>query len=54
MLPRILMQSYIKRGYISEEDLEVYEYGFDFTIYTIWSTGVFPSDRFIAAFFLGC
>ena len=38
MLPRILTQNFIKRGYISEEEREVYEYGFDITIYTIWST----------------
>lgn len=38
MLPRILTQSFIKHGYISEEEREVYEYGFDITIYTIWST----------------
>ena len=38
MLPRILTQSFIKRGYISVEEREVYEYGFDITIYTIWST----------------
>ncbi len=38
MLPRILTQSFINRGMISEEEREIYEYGFDITIYTIWST----------------
>ena len=38
MLPRILTQKYIDHGMISEEEREVYEYGFDITIYTIWST----------------
>ena len=38
MLPRILTQTFIERGYIPEEEREVYEYGFDITIYTIWST----------------
>ena len=28
----------IQKGYIPEEDREIYEYGFDITIYTIWST----------------
>ena len=38
MLPRILTQNFINRGMISEEEREIYEYGFDITIYTIWST----------------
>ena len=38
MLSRILTQNFVKRGMIAEEDREIYEYGFDITIYTIWST----------------
>ncbi len=38
MLSRILTQNFVKRGMIAEEDCEIYEYGFDITIYTIWST----------------
>ena len=38
ILPRILTQKSIDHGLISEEDREIYEYGFDITIYTIWST----------------
>ena len=38
MLYRILTQSFINRGMIAEEEREIYEYGFDITIYTIWST----------------
>ena len=40
ILPRILTQKSIDHGLISEEDREIYEYGFDITIYTIWSTAV--------------
>ena len=40
MLYRILTQSFINRGMIAEEEREIYEYGFDITIYTIWSTAV--------------
>ena len=40
MLPRILTQKCINRGLIQEEEREIYEYGFDVTIYTIWSTAV--------------
>ena len=38
MLSRILTQSFISHGMIAEEEREIYEYGFDITIYTIWST----------------
>ena len=38
MLYRILTQSFINRDMIAEEEREIYEYGFDITIYTIWST----------------
>ena len=38
ILPRILTQKSIDHGLISEEDREIYEYGFEITIYTIWST----------------
>ena len=40
MLYRILTQSFINRGMIAEEEREIYEYGFDITVYTIWSTAV--------------
>ena len=40
MLPRILTQKCINRGLIQEEEREIYEYGFDVTIYTIQSTAV--------------
>ena len=33
-----LTDSYIRKGYFPEEDRELYEYGFDIIIYTIWST----------------
>ena len=39
-LPGILTQKSINCGLISEEDREIYEYGFDITIYTVWSTAV--------------
>ena len=31
---------YIAKGLIPEEEREIYEYGFDITLYTIWSTAV--------------
>ena len=40
MLPRILTQKCINHGLIQEEEREIYEYGFDVTIYTAWSTAV--------------
>ena len=33
-----LTDRFIQNGHIPEEDREIYEYGFDITIYTIWST----------------
>ena len=35
-----LTDSCIRKGYFPEEDRELYEYGFDIIIYTIWSTVV--------------
>ena len=35
-----LTDSCIRKGYLPEEDRELYEYGFDIIIYTIWSTVV--------------
>ena len=35
-----LTNSCIRKGYFPEEDRELYEYGFDIIIYTIWSTVV--------------
>jgi len=41
-LPGILTQKSINCGLISEEDREIYEYGFDITIYTVWSHILYP------------
>ena len=37
-IPKMITGHYIAKGFIREEEREIYEYGFDITLYTIWST----------------
>lgn len=37
---RFLTNKLIQKGHITEEDRDIYEYGLDIMIYTIWSTAV--------------
>ena len=34
-----LTDSLIRKGYIPEDERDIFLYGFDITIYTIWSKG---------------
>lgn len=38
MLSHIITQYCLKKKWIPEDEQDIYEYGFDITIYTVWST----------------
>lgn len=40
MLSHSITRYCFKKGWISEDEQDIYEYGFDITIYTVWSTAV--------------